>query len=106
MRLRCCFFVSVCEEDEISVCVCPTNSIILQNIPRDITKKEIQELFNSYGYIHNIHILYDRYDTSKAYKAFVNFALEKEAQKAVNAKGRFKLRSHIIDIQISKNKKK
>ena len=82
------------------------NSIILQNIPRDITKKEIQELFNPYGYIHHIHILYDRYDTSKAYKAFVNFALEKEAQKAVNAKGRFKLRSHIIDIQISKNKKK
>tara|TARA_B110000977_G_C11069489_1_gene489046 strand:- start:1030 stop:2022 length:993 start_codon:yes stop_codon:yes gene_type:complete len=82
------------------------NSIVLMNLPNNITKKDIQGLFEQFGYIHNIHILYDRYDTTRAFKAFVNFALEEEARAAVSSKGSIKLSSRIIDIQMSKSKKK
>tara|TARA_B110000977_G_scaffold163409_1_gene209353 strand:+ start:582 stop:1571 length:990 start_codon:yes stop_codon:yes gene_type:complete len=81
-------------------------SIMLMNLPRDITRKDINQLFDPFGFIHNIHILYDRYDTTKAFKAFVNFALEEEARAAIAAKGTVKMSSRIIDIQMSKPKKK
>ena len=82
------------------------NSIVLMNLPSNITKRDIQGLFERFGYIHNIHILYDRFDTTRAFKAFINFALEEEARAAVAAKGKIKMSSRIIDIQMSKNKKK
>ena len=63
-------------------------------------------MFGKYGYIHNVHILYDRYVATKAFKAFINFALEEEATKALNAKGSFRLRSRVLDVQKSKRKKK
>lgn len=60
-----------------------TNKIIIKNLPFEATRKDVLELFGTYGQVKSVRVP-KKFDKSARGFAFVEFALLKEAQDAMN----------------------